>query len=65
MSRKILIADDEPNMLLSLEFLMKRAGFREVGVGHAIHLPHSVPNRDEGELSLQSLAQIGARRLDT
>ena len=27
MSRKILIADDEPNMLLSLEFLMKRAGF--------------------------------------
>ena len=27
MSRRILIADDEPNMLLSLEFLMKRAGF--------------------------------------
>jgi DNA-binding response OmpR family regulator len=26
-SRRILIADDEPNMLLSLEFLMKRAGF--------------------------------------
>jgi DNA-binding response OmpR family regulator len=27
MNRRILIADDEPNMLLSLEFLMKRAGF--------------------------------------
>jgi DNA-binding response OmpR family regulator len=27
MSRRIVIADDEPNMLLSLEFLMKRAGF--------------------------------------
>jgi DNA-binding response OmpR family regulator len=26
-SRRILIADDEPNMLLSLEFLMKRSGF--------------------------------------
>ena len=27
MSAKILIADDEPNILLSLEFLMKREGF--------------------------------------
>lgn len=27
MSRKILIADDEPNILISLEFLMKREGF--------------------------------------
>lgn len=27
MSHRILIADDEPNMLLSLEFLMTRAGF--------------------------------------
>jgi DNA-binding response OmpR family regulator len=26
-SRRILIADDEPNMLLSLEFLLKRSGF--------------------------------------
>jgi DNA-binding response OmpR family regulator len=30
MNRRILIADDEPNMLLSLEFLMKRAGFEVV-----------------------------------
>ena len=27
MSHKILIADDEPNILISLEFLMKREGF--------------------------------------
>lgn len=31
MSHKILIADDEPNILISLEFLMKREGF-EVAV---------------------------------
>lgn len=31
MSRKVLIADDEPNIVLSLEFLMKKAGF-EVAV---------------------------------
>jgi DNA-binding response OmpR family regulator len=28
MTSKILIADDEPNILLSLEFLMKREGFQ-------------------------------------
>jgi len=28
MSAKILIADDEPNILLSLEFLMQREGFQ-------------------------------------
>lgn len=28
MTAKILIADDEPNILLSLEFLMKREGFQ-------------------------------------
>ena len=27
MSHKILIADDEPNILISLEYLMKRQGF--------------------------------------
>jgi DNA-binding response OmpR family regulator len=31
MSKKILIVDDEPNIVLSLEFLMKKAGF-EVAV---------------------------------
>ncbi|WP_020559135.1 response regulator transcription factor [Thiofilum flexile] len=28
MSHTVLIADDEPNILISLEFLMKREGFR-------------------------------------
>lgn len=37
MSHKILVADDEPNILLSLEFLMQQAGFevRTVGDGEA------------------------------
>lgn len=30
MTTKILIADDEPNILISLEFLMKREGFEVV-----------------------------------
>ncbi|MBL8387782.1 MAG: response regulator [Hydrogenophaga sp.] len=30
MNNKILIADDEPNILISLEFLMKREGFEVV-----------------------------------
>ncbi|MEZ5647015.1 MAG: response regulator [Burkholderiaceae bacterium] len=30
MSRKVLIADDEPNILISLEFLMKREGYEVV-----------------------------------
>ncbi len=33
MSTKILIADDEPNILISLEYLMKREGY-EVLVAH-------------------------------
>ena len=28
MANKILVVDDEPNIVLSLEFLMKRAGFQ-------------------------------------
>ena len=28
MTRTVLIADDEPNILISLEFLMKREGYR-------------------------------------
>lgn len=30
MSKTVLIADDEPNILISLEFLMKREGYRVV-----------------------------------
>lgn len=33
MKHKILIADDEPNIVISLEFLMKKEGF-EVDVAH-------------------------------
>lgn len=33
MTRSILIADDEPNILVSLEYLMKREGYA-VGVAH-------------------------------
>lgn len=33
MPHKVLIADDEPNILISLEFLMKREGY-EVSVAH-------------------------------
>jgi DNA-binding response OmpR family regulator len=32
MTRRILIADDEPNIVVSLEFLMKREGFEVVTV---------------------------------
>jgi DNA-binding response OmpR family regulator len=33
MSKKILIADDEPNIVISLEFLMKREGF-DISIAH-------------------------------
>lgn len=33
MAKKILVADDEPNILISLEFLLKREGY-EVRVAH-------------------------------
>ena len=45
MTAMILIADDEPNIVLSLEFLMEQFGF-EVGVagngGEALELLESV-----------------------
>lgn len=43
MNKRILIADDEPNIVLSLEFLMKREGF-EVQVAA------------DGEAALQAIA---------
>jgi two-component system alkaline phosphatase synthesis response regulator PhoP len=43
MTKRILIADDEPNIVVSLEFLMKREGF-EVQVAV------------DGEAALQSMA---------
>lgn len=44
MSKRILIADDEPNIVISLEFLMKREGF-EVQVAV------------DGEAALQAIAE--------
>ena len=34
MSKRILIADDEPNIVISLEFLMNQAGFEVESVGN-------------------------------
>lgn len=43
MTNKVLLVDDEPNILLSLEFLMKRAGY-EVGTA------------GDGDAALESIA---------
>ncbi|MDO8448433.1 MAG: response regulator [Rhodoferax sp.] len=43
MSKRILIADDEPNIVVSLEFLMKREGF-------------DVQVAADGEAALQAIA---------
>jgi DNA-binding response OmpR family regulator len=43
MAHKILIVDDEPNIVLSLEFLMKQAGFQ-------------VRTASDGEAALASMA---------
>jgi DNA-binding response OmpR family regulator len=45
MAKRILIADDEPNIVVSLEFLMKREGF-EVQVA------------SDGEAALQCMAAL-------
>ncbi len=37
MSKRVLIADDEPNIVISLEFLMKREG-------HAVSVAHDGPS---------------------
>ncbi len=46
MAKKVLIVDDEPNIVLSLEFLMKKAGF-EVAVAR------------DGEEALAQIAAFG------
>ena len=47
MSQRILVVDDEPNIVLSLEFLMSQAGFEVRTVG-------------DGEAALEALAQAPA-----
>ncbi len=44
MSQRILIVDDEPNIVISLEFLLKRAGFEVDSVG-------------DGQAALAAIAQ--------
>lgn len=44
MASRILIVDDEPNIILSLDFLMKREGFEVVVAG-------------DGERALQAMAE--------
>lgn len=44
MTKSILVVDDEPNIVLSLEFLMKQAGF-EVRIAH------------DGEAALSAIAE--------
>ncbi|MCG7990161.1 MAG: response regulator [Candidatus Thiodiazotropha lotti] len=44
MSKKILIVDDEPNIVFSVEFLMKRSGYE-------------VSTAVDGEQAIQSLAE--------
>jgi DNA-binding response OmpR family regulator len=44
MASRILIADDEPNIVLSLEYLMRREGFEVAVAG-------------DGELALQAIAE--------
>ncbi|MBS1138089.1 MAG: response regulator receiver protein, partial [Proteobacteria bacterium] len=48
MAKTVLIVDDEPNIVISLEFLMKREGFQVLVAG-------------DGEAAL---AQIAARKPD-
>jgi DNA-binding response OmpR family regulator len=43
MAKKVLIVDDEPNIVISLEFLMKREGFEVLVAG-------------DGEAALQQIA---------
>lgn len=46
MAKKILIADDEPNIVVSLEFLMKQKGYEVKTVGN-------------GEDALRTIAEFG------
>ncbi|MBI4757310.1 MAG: response regulator [Betaproteobacteria bacterium] len=45
MTKKVLIVDDEPNIVISLEFLMKKEGFEVSVVG-------------DGEAALEKIAQF-------
>jgi DNA-binding response OmpR family regulator len=42
MSARVLIADDEPSIVASLEFLMRRCGFETRAVGDGMDVMHAV-----------------------
>ncbi len=58
MSHKILIADDEPNILLSLEFLMKREGF-QVSVAADGNAALAAVEREQPDLLLLDVMMPG------
>jgi DNA-binding response OmpR family regulator len=58
MSHKILIADDEPNILLSLEFLMKREGF-QVSVAAYGNAALAAVEREQPDLLLLDVMMPG------
>ena len=70
MSQKILIADDEPNILISLEFLMKREGFEVVldslamSVGQTRWQSHVQVRQSAATAKADELWTVQADRLD-
>jgi DNA-binding response OmpR family regulator len=58
MSRKVLIADDEPNIVISLEFLMKREGY-EVSVARDGQAALDAIMRDRPDLILLDVMMPG------
>lgn len=55
MMRKMLIADDDPNLLVSLEYLMKREGY-EVHIAHDGQDALDVLRRERPELLLLDIS---------
>ncbi len=63
MSHKVLIADDEPNIVISLEFLMKREGYA-VSVARDGHEALAAIQRDRPDLVLLDLMMPGKSGFD-
>jgi DNA-binding response OmpR family regulator len=63
MSHKVLIADDEPNILISLEFLMKREGYA-VSVARDGHEALAAIQRERPDLVLLDVMMPGKTGFD-
>ena len=57
MAHKILIADDEPNILISLEYLMKREGFDVSVAKPAYATSHPKVLFDEAHFNVHSMKE--------